>query len=321
LRSPLLTSRWTKALIEWWNAEVKDRTPEWASKITTIPEKDILKVAREFGTTRPAMAIFERGPTTHTNAIYNGMSIHALNALVGSMYAVGGLMNQMGVPYGSLPWKVDDYVDDVAKAAAAKKMPRIDRVKTAAGPLWSNMIQGIPDFHMEGKPYKLDTLMFYLTNPIFSTPDCTRWEKALADIFVIETSPFPSETSVFADLILPDNTYLERWQDAPTYPFQGFPMTGLRVPAVKPIHDTKTFGDTLIEIGKRINGKTGEYYKEVGNVENVLKALAKGFEKSPGDNGTRSLIYGARLPASSTSGTALIIANQCRLTMSRSGSS
>ena len=282
------TERWTKGLIEWWNAEVKDRDPEWASKITTIPAKDIVKVAREFGTTRPAMAIFERGPTTHTNAIYNGLSIHALNALVGSMYAVGGLANQMSVPYAALPWKADDYVDDVAKAANDRKMPRMDRVKTAEGPMWSNMIQGIPDFHMEGKPYKLDTLMFYLTNPIFSTPDCTRWEKALQDIFVIDTSPFPGETAMFADIVVPDHTYLERLQDAPTYPFQGYPMAGLRTPAVKPVHDTKVFGDTLIEIGKRINGKMGEYYKEVGNVENVIKALAKGFEKNPGDNGVNS---------------------------------
>lgn len=282
------TERWTKGLIEWWNAEVKDRTPEWAAGITTIPAADIIKVAREFGTTRPAMAIFERGPTTHTNAIYNGMSIHALNALVGSMYAVGGLANQMGVPYGSLPWKVDDYIDDVAKAASGRKMPRIDRVKTSDGPLWSNMIQGIPDFHMEGRPYKLDTLMFYLTNPMFSTPDCTRWERALQDIFVIDTSPFPGETAMFADLVVPDHTFLERLQDATTYPFQGYPMTALRVPAVKPVHDTKVFGDTLIEIGKRINGKMGEYYRQVGNTENVIRALAKGFEKNPGDNGVNS---------------------------------
>lgn len=280
--------KWTFGLIEWWNAELKDRTPAWAAPITTIPEKDIYMVARELGTTRPAMVIFERGPTTHTNATYNGMAIHALNGLIGSMYAVGGLMSQMGVPYGKLPIKADDFVDDIAKAEAAKKMPRIDKVKTKDWPLASNMIQEIAKNHLEGKPYKLDTLMFYLTNPIFSTPDCTAWEQALKDIFVIETSPFPSETSVFADLVLPDNTYLERLQDTPTYPYQGFPLAGLRVPAVKPLFDTKTFGDTLIAIGKRIKGPMGEYYKQVNNTENVIRHLAKGFEKVPGDNGVNS---------------------------------
>jgi anaerobic selenocysteine-containing dehydrogenase len=281
--------RWTLGLVEWWNEVLKDATPEWASEITSIPVKDIERVAREFGTTRPAMAIFERGPCLHTNGTYNGMAIHALNALVGSMYAVGGLMNQMGVPYGKLPLSPDDFLDDVAKEAAKKKTPRIDRVKTKELPLASNNIQGIADSIVEGKPYALDTIMFYLTNPIFSAPNAKKWEQALKKVFVIETSPFPSETSQFADLLLPDHTYLERWQDAPIYPFQGWPMTTLRVAAVKPVHDTKHFGDTLIEIGKRIKGPMSEYYKKLGNVENVLKAIAKGFEKNPGDNGVDSL--------------------------------
>lgn len=280
--------RWTKDLVLWWNAEVKDRTPAWAAGITGVPERRIVEVAREFGTTRPAMAIFERGPTTHTNGVYNGMAIHALNALVGAMYAEGGLMNQMSPPYAPLPWKAADYMDDIAKAAAAAKKPRIDKVKTAAWPMASNMIQELPVNHLGGDPYKLDTVMFYLTNPMFSAPDCTVWEKALAELFVIETSPFPSETSWYADLVLPDHTYLERWQDTPTYPFQGWPMTGLRSPTIKPIHDTKAFGDTLIEIGKRIDGPMSEYYRKLDGVENVLRLIAKGFEKNPGDNGVDS---------------------------------
>jgi anaerobic selenocysteine-containing dehydrogenase len=281
-------AKWVIGLVEWWNAEVRNRTPEWAAGITTVPARDIERVALEFGTTRPAMAIFERGPTAHTNGLYNGMAIHALNALVGSMYAVGGLMNQVGVPYGKLPVNADDFVDDSAKAAAARKMPRIDRVRTKDVPLASNNIQGIAQSILEGQPYALDTVMFYLTNPIFSAPNATQWEEALKKVFVIETSPFPSETSVFADLVVPDHTYLERWQDTPTYPFQGWPLAGLRVPAVKPLYDTKGFSDTLIEVGKRIDGPMGEYYKKLGNVENVLRHLAKGFEKNPGDNGVDS---------------------------------
>lgn len=279
---------WTLGLIDWWNAELKDRTPKWAAGITTVTERDIVAVAREFGRTRPAMAIFERGPTTHTNGIYNGMAIHALNALVGSMYAVGGLMNQQSVPYGKLPANADEFMDDAAKAAAERKMPRFDRVKTKELPLAANNIQGIPQSILEEKPYKLDMLMFYMTNPIFSTPNAKQWEEALQKVFVIDTSPFPSETSVFADILLPDHTYLERLQDTPTYPFQGWPMTGLRVPAVKPLHDTKAFGDTLIELGKRIKGPMSDYYKKLGNVENVLRYLAKGFENNPGDNGVNS---------------------------------
>ena len=280
--------RWTKGLIEWWNEELKDRTPKWAAGITTIPEHHIVEVAREFGTTRPAMAFFERGPTTHTNGTYNGMCIHSLNALVGSMFAEGGLAYQMGVPYGKLPVDAAGFVDDLAKTAAEQKMPRIDRAKTKAWPMVDNMLQEIAKNHLKGDPYKLDTFMFYYTNPTWSGPEAKDWEAALKDVFVIETSPYPSETGWFADLLVPDHSYLERLQDAPTYPFQGWPMTAIRVPAVKPVHNTMNFGDVLIEIGKRIKGPMGEYYKKLGNTENVIRAVAKGFEQNPGDNGVNS---------------------------------
>lgn len=283
----MFQEKWTLGLLEWWNAVLKDCTPEWAEKITTIPARDIAAVGREFGSTRPAIALFERGATAHTNGVYNGMAIHALNALVGSLFAKGGLGYQSSVPWGKLSVKADDYLDDYAKSGDRKK-PRVDRVKTDAWPTASNMMQEIAKNHLAAKPYKMDTLMFFLTGPIFSGPECKDWEKALQEIFVIDTSPYPGETAMFADLILPDHTYLERWQIADTYPFQGYPLAMIRTPAVKPLYDTKVFGDVVIEIGKRIKGPMGEYYKKLDNVENIIKQMAKGFEEKPGSNGVNN---------------------------------
>jgi anaerobic selenocysteine-containing dehydrogenase len=276
--------KWTYGLIDWWNAEVKNRTPEWAAEITSIPARDIITVAREFGTTRPAIALFERGPTAHTNGTYAGMCIHALNALVGSLFAKGGLMYQIGVPYGPKPAKADDYLDDYAKAPERKAYSRVDLVGTKDWPLASNMLQEVARNHLAGKPYKLDTVLFYLTNPIFTAPNPQQWEEALKDVFIIDTSPFPGETAMYADVVLPDHTYLERLQDIESYPFEGWPMARLRTPAVALLYDTKVFRDTLIEIGKRMQRPMGEYYKK-DNVENLLRHLAKGFGKIPGDNG------------------------------------
>ncbi|MCX7897812.1 MAG: molybdopterin-dependent oxidoreductase [Rhodocyclaceae bacterium] len=279
--------RWTYGLVPWWNVVVKTATPKWAAEITGIPESEIVITAREFGTTRPAIAIMERGPTAHTNGTYAGMCIHALNALSGSLFAVGGLFYQMGVPYGSLPVNADDYMDEYAKNGPWKKFPRIDMAGTEEWPMAGTMMQECAKNHLAGKPYKLDTAMFYYTNPIFTSPDAKAWEEALKDVFVIDTSPFPGETAMYADIVVPDHTYLERLQDAPTYPFEGWPLTQLRTPAVKPIYDTKVYGDILIEIGKRMKGPMGEYYKALGNTENVLRHLAKGFEANPGDNGVK----------------------------------
>ena len=283
----VLNEKWTHGLLEWWNVVLKDCTPEWAEKITTIRSKDIVAVAREFATTKPAMALFERGATAHTNGVYNGMAIHSLNALVGAMFAVGGLAYSMKTPWGKLDVKAEDFMDDYAKSDDRKK-PRVDKAKTADWPMASNMMQEIAKNHNAGKPYKMDTVMFYLTGPVFSGPDSFAWEKMLGETFVVDTSPYPSETAVFSDLVLPDHTYLERLQIADSYPFQGYPMSMIRTPAIRPLYDTKVFGDMLIDLGKRIKGPMGEYYKKVGNTENIIKQMAKGFEEKPGDNGVNS---------------------------------
>lgn len=281
--------KWVRGLIEWWNIELKDRTPKWAEGVTTIFERDILATAREFGSTRPAMAIFERGVHAHSNGIYNGMAVHSLNALVGSLYAKGGMMYQMGPSYGPMPVKAGDFMDDYARNGAWKSQPRIDLKGHEDGYLMANnMLQEVGPNTLAGKPYKLDTIMFYLSNPVWTAPNGQVWEKALEELFVIDTSPFPGETAMMADLILPDHTFLERLQDAPTYPFEGWPLAQLRVPAIKPLYDTKYYGDTLIEIGKRIKGPMGEYYKALKDSENVIRHLAKGFESDPGDNGVNS---------------------------------
>jgi thiosulfate reductase / polysulfide reductase chain A len=282
----LFEEKWVKGLVDWWNIELKDRTPAWAAEVTDLFERDILATAREFGSTRPSIALFERGAHAHSNGVLNGMAIHALNALVGSFYAKGGLMYQMGPSYGPMPVDAKDFTDDYAANGPWKTQPRIDLKGDKDGYLLAkNMLQELGPNSLAGKPYKLDTVMFYLTNPIWTAPNGQVWEEALKELFVIDTSPFPGESAMFADLILPDHTYLERLQDAPTYPFQGWPMAQLRVPAVKPLYDTKYYGDTLIEIGKRIKGPMGEYYKALDNTENVIRHLAKGFETDPGDNG------------------------------------
>lgn len=277
--------KWTVGLVEWWNVELKDRTPEWAEQICGIPAKDIVAVAREFATTKPAVALFERGASAHTNGVYNGMAIHALNALTGNLFAKGGLRGyQMKTAWAKLPIDHKEYMDDYAKSPERKK-PRIDMVKTEKWPLAKNMMQEIAINHLAGAPYKLDTAMIYMTGAVFSGPDCTKWEDAWREVFVIDTSPYPGETHKFADLVLPDNTYLERLQIADTYPFEGYPISMIRVPAVKPLYDTKTFGDVVIEIGKRIKGPMSEYYKKVDNTENIIKWMCEGFKDKPGDNG------------------------------------
>ncbi len=122
-------------------------------------------------------------------------------------------------------------------------------------------------------------------------PNPQRAKEAFKDVFIIETSSYLSETALYADYILPDNYYLERWQDDTVYASTGYPVTGLRVPAVQPVYNTRNSMEVIIDLGKRMGGKIGEYFTSLGSFDNMLHGIAKGFEKTPGDNGVNSFRF------------------------------
>lgn len=127
-------------------------------------------------------------------------------------------------------------MNEYATKGPWKQHPGVDLKGQSDGYLLANnMIQEVGPNQLAGKPYKLDTTMFHCTNPSRTAPSGQVWERALQGLFVIDTSSFPSETVHFADPILPDHICLERMQDAPICPFEGYPLTQLRVPAVKPL--------------------------------------------------------------------------------------
>ena len=76
------------------------------------------------------------------------------------------------------------------------------------------MYQSLPEHIRSADPYPLNALFLYYTNPLFSSPDVGRFYDAIQKIpFIVSFSPFLDDSSAFADLILPDHTFLERLQD------------------------------------------------------------------------------------------------------------
>lgn len=284
--------KWTYGLIDWWNSVVKDFTPEKAAQISGAPVEQIKRIARELATTKQAVVGGERGADVYTNGVYQHMAIHALNGLIGSAFAKGGYMYQMSPAYGKWPAEAGEYMDDYAKSVAdkvaKKEIIRLDKAKYKEYPLASNVYHEIGKNHRKGDPYKLSMLFVVYTNPLYSQTDIkARWEE-YKDVFIVDTTSYMSETAWYADYILPDHSYLEKYLDDPIYPSLGYPVTGLRVPTVKPLYDTKNYLDTFIELGKRMGGKMGEFFSKVGSAENLMRSLAKGFENNPGDNGVNS---------------------------------
>jgi len=98
-------------------------------------------------------------------------------------------------------------------------------------------------------------LFLYYTHPLFSAPDVRRFYEAFEQIpFIVSFSPFLDDSSVYADLILPDHTFLERLQDDEIEPSLGYSVVGLRQPVVDPLLDTRDSGDVLIQVARAMGG-------------------------------------------------------------------
>ena len=65
---------------------------------TGVPEETILRLAREFGNNRPAVALGDSQTSTLTGNPYSAMAVHSLNALVGSIDSPGGVLVQAPLP-------------------------------------------------------------------------------------------------------------------------------------------------------------------------------------------------------------------------------
>jgi len=258
---------------------LRDYSPVKVSKITGVPETTIIRIAREFAATQPAVAAGERGASMQTNGVYNRFAIHALNALVGSLEVPGGVIVQHGPPLTKWP---DLAEDEIAKNGL--KQPRIDYAGTKKYPLAGKVYQDLPEMILGEGPYPVDTIMLYYTNPLFSTPDVGRWYKAIEKVpFVVSFSPFMDETSDYADLILPDHTYLERWHDDVIYPSLGYPVISLRQPVVKPLYDTKSSGDVIMELAKRIGGTVAKSFPWK-DYEELIQEKVKGLHEAQKGN-------------------------------------
>jgi anaerobic selenocysteine-containing dehydrogenase len=146
-----------------------------------------------------------------------------------------------------------------------------------------------------GDPYPVDTLFLFMANMAWnSSMNTMGTREMLVDKdengeykipFVVVCDTFSSETVAFADLVLPDTTYLERYDvlsmlDRPISEFDG-PVDAVRVPVLPPKGECRQFGDVIVDLGARL--KLPAFTKEDGTPKYRNYAdFVVNFETSPG---------------------------------------
>lgn len=254
---------------------LEEYKPLKVSSITGVPVKTIFSLARAFANTKPALALGEKGLPYHPNDIYTRMAIHSLNGLSGSIGMEGGLTVQSAVPLTVWP---PAELDEPARFGNFQ--PRIDGAGGGKYFLAEDAVENLPENILKGQPYPVDTLFLFHTNPFFSHPKRETFIQAFKKIpFIVSFSPFLDETSLYADLILPDHTFLERWQGSAVRHMAGFNLFSLGKPAVDPVHKTKDATDLLIEVAKRLGGTPAKAFPGE-NWRGLLVQTTKGLYHS-----------------------------------------
>jgi len=166
------------------------------------------------------------------------------------------------VPLG-YPLSPEDLIID-----AAGRPFRIDKAFSWDAPIAAHgMMQMVIANAWKGDPYSIDTLFMYMANMAWnSAMNTAETMRMLTDKDpetggyriprIIYSDAYYSETVAYADLVLPDTTYLERWDcisllDRPIGSVEG-PADAIRQPIVAPDRDVRPFQDVLIEIGTRL---------------------------------------------------------------------
>ncbi|MBI3667558.1 MAG: molybdopterin-dependent oxidoreductase [Acidobacteria bacterium] len=214
--------------------------------MTGVPAETILRLAREFGQNRPAVAVGDHQTSTLPGHPYAAMAVHSLNALSGSLDTPGGVVLQ-----AELPLKEEEI-----PPAGKNSWPRLDETPEHHFP--GHHLARLPRAILSRKPYPVEAVLLHDVNPVFSLPNGEVFRQSFQEVpFIASFTSFMDETSSLADLVLPAPTGLERWQEAASPPAFPYAVESISPPVIAARHRTRHPGDILLEIAKFLGGQVG----------------------------------------------------------------
>lgn len=258
-------SRWTNYSVKDLAAHLSRYTPELAGDISGVPARDIIRLAREFAGDKPATTISGTGVSMRDNGMHSIRSIALLNAITGNIDVKGGYCLPRSYALKE-PDPVPPTAGDAPELARSSVLPS----KTIAHSV-------LPLIKKKGAPVGL--LLTYMFNPAYSNASSSEVDGILRDERLVSLSVVVditmSETAALADIVLPDTTYLERW-DIETGPALGLvPLISLRQPVIKPLGESRSFNDVCLALAKK-DPDTSPYFK-FRTVESYFKSLVSGL--------------------------------------------
>ncbi len=263
-------------------------TPEWAEGVSGMPAADIRRIALEFARARPACVAFtNRGSGAHYNGFNNDRAVILLNAIVGSIGKPGGYcytVEPTRVPPSVFPQpqprppapKARSAIENPPEWPLANKWQRMkvgqivyQGIKEGRGKIqvYLSYTVAAPQTWPEGRSLTVEVLKDEKLIPFHACSDIVY-----------------SEQAHYADLILPDATYLERWGFDTRNNMELRDYVTLRQPIVPPPGECVSFVDSMIEIARRIGPQTAQYF-QFKNHEDWIRQRCQALTKRVGEDG------------------------------------
>lgn len=234
-----------------FKTRVRDYSPLKVSRITGIDAGEIERMARAFARAERPVAVSGLGSGAVCGTIDSVLAVHALNALVGNINKPGGMIV---VPEADYMNGSEMQVDEIASKGC--QHPRIDEAGTEAFPITRHLAQRIaPIINSKTGESPVQLLLISGANPLYTLEDTEATRAAFQKIpFIVSLSTFMDDTALYADLILPNHHFLERYQDVPMAGGSPRRVIGLCQPVLDPQYNTRHVGDTILAIAGSIGG-------------------------------------------------------------------
>ncbi len=218
---------WTNYSSDSLAEHLQQYTPAMAQKASGVPAKTIQRIAVEFATSKPATVFSQNGVSYHRNGIDGEVACLLLAVITGNIDNEGGCC---------LPRRFD----------IAAMQPAPQRAGSAARQLNHTF-----PFELKEGARQVHVLFNHMSNPAYSSPAASVWREVLKDEklvpYLVDFSPFMSETAEFADIILPDVVAVER-EDVASSPTALLPWASMTVPPIKPLGKAQDVRLTLKKI-------------------------------------------------------------------------
>jgi len=243
---------------------VKPFGPEWAAAQAGVPAGRIVEAYRLMVKAMPAVVVH---PGRHTTWYGEADTQRArgqaiLSALLGAWWRPGSVYRSERAsapefPGPALP-ELPPHVD-----AAAGSFPFGQELTT----------NGIRAATLSGKPYPVKGWFVHGTNLVQAMPNQQETVRAIQNLdLLVVCDILPTEITRYADVLLPEDVYLERHDDLLLGSGKQ-PFIGLRQPVVKSPHDTRPAWRIAKELAQALG--VGDYFR-FATFEEYLDFRARG---------------------------------------------